>query len=137
MNKKIKYYDTDGVILLLVVVILTAIFSISVGILGVIIGQVSSSETFENSNIAMYAADQSIERTFYRDRQENDFPCAALSCTTEVAPLTLASGGCIATITIVKQTGPLSNTTITARALSTPCATVTERTVARAFLTTY
>ncbi len=127
----------EGVILLFVVIILTAIFSISIGVFGVIIGQVSISETFESSNIALYAADQGNERTLYRDRQENDFPCAAPSCTTEIAQVTTASGGCMSTITVIKTTIPTISTQISTKGLSTPCGTVTERTVARAFLTTY
>lgn len=131
----------EGVILLLVVIILTAIFSISIGVFGVIIRQVSTSETFESSNIAFYAADQSIERLLYRDRQENDFPCASFPCTTIIPEQLTASGGCMSTSTITKIANsvppPPSITQISVRGLNTPCGTVTERTVARAFLTTY
>lgn len=131
----------EGVILLFVVIILTAIFSISIGVFGVIIGQVSISETFENSSIALYAADQGNERTLYRDRQENDFPCASLPCTTAIPQQPVGSGGCMSEIKITKTANPTpppaTITQISARGLSNPCGTVTQRTVARAFLTTY
>jgi len=139
-GKTIK--QKDGAILLLVVIILTAIFSISIGVFGVIIGQVSASETFENSNIAFYAADQSIERTLYRDRQENDFPCASLPCPPVTIPQQpAASGGCMGVATITKTANPApppaAITQISVSGLSTACGVVTQRTVARAFLTTY
>ena len=75
MDKSLSAKKDNGVILLLVVVILTAIFSISIGVFSVILGQVSISQTFESSGAALYAADQEIERVFYRDRVEKDFPC--------------------------------------------------------------
>ena len=140
-HKRILYPPaarTDGVILLLVVIVLTAIFSISIGVFSVILGQVTTSGTFENSATALYAADQSIERTFYRDRQERDFSCdPLLSCSTDIPAVTLASGGCMLA-TISKTPAPVT-TQITARGLSSACppALVTERTVARAFLITY
>ena len=128
----------DGVVLLLVVIVLTAIFSISIGVFGVILGQVITSQTFENSSIALNAADQSMERTLYRDRQENDFPCAPASspCTTNIPLVSVPSGGCMSVTTITKIVAPPS-TQITARGLSAPCGAVSERTTARAFLATY
>lgn len=127
----------DGVILLLVVIMLTAIFSISIGVFSVIIGQISISETFENSGIALYAADQGNERTLYRDRIEHDFAIGRTPPVGDPPGLATASGGCI--YIIIEKTTP-TDATITVRGLSTLCpptAPVTERTVARAFLTTY
>ena len=131
--KKIKrVQNRDGVILLLVVIILTAIFSISVGVFSVIIGQVSTSETFESSYLALFAADQSIERTLYRDRAEGDFPTG----TTIVLPVEISPGVCMSTTTVVKILLPQS-TTITAAGINAPCGTISARTTARAFQTTY
>ena len=137
----------DGVILLLVVVILTAIFSISLGVLSVVLNQTVTSETFESSGIALFAADQSIERTLYRDRQENDFsactPTIGSPCTTQIPAINVASGGCMSMVTIIKTTAasppPPVITQITAPGLSTSCAPalITERPTARAFRTTY
>lgn len=131
-NKHNNKTKKDGVILLLVVVILTAIFSISIGVFSVIIGQVSISETFENSSLALYAADQGIEQALYRDRSEHDFGTG----TTDYYPAaaTVASGGCTHVV-ITKTT--VADATITVTGLSAPCGIITERTVARAFLTTY
>ena len=126
---------------MLVVIILTAIFSISIGVFSVIVRQVNISKTFESSGIAFYAADQSIERTLYRDRQENDFSCASFPCTTTIPQQSTASGGCMSISTITKIANPVpppaTITQISARGLSTSCGVVTQRTVARAFLTTY
>lgn len=135
-TRHLKYFHTGekkGVILLLVVIVLTAIFSISIGVFGVIIGQVSISETFENSNIALYAADQGIEHTLYRDRQEHDY---GIGTAEETLPSALLpSGGC-ASIIVAKTSSP-DTTQITAQGLSNACGVVTTRTVARAFLTKY
>ena len=126
--------EKDGVILLLVVIMLTAIFSISIGVFSVIIGQVSISETFENSSIALYAADQGNERTLYRDRIEHDFVVGRTPPFGNPPGLDVASGGCV--YIIIQKTTP-GDATITVRGLNDPCGTVTPRTVARAFLTTY
>lgn len=127
-----------GVILLFVVVILTAIFSISIGVFGVILGQVRTSETFESSYIAVYAADQAVERTLYRDRHENEFHLG----TNKLPDTPVTSGGCMTNVTIVKNPNPNPPppviTQITATGLSTPCPPpITERSAARAFQTTY
>lgn len=58
-----------GITLLLVIVLLSAILSISVGIFNVVFGELRISGEATDSFRALYAADQGIERTLYLDRQ--------------------------------------------------------------------
>jgi len=55
---------------LLVIVLLSAILSISVGIFNVVLGEFRISGEASDSFRALYAADQGIERTLYRDREQ-------------------------------------------------------------------
>lgn len=65
-NKKI---DQRGITLLLVVVLLSAILSISIGIFNVVYGEFRISGEVADSFRALYAADEGIERTLYLDRR--------------------------------------------------------------------
>ncbi|OGZ96753.1 MAG: hypothetical protein A2679_02190 [Candidatus Sungbacteria bacterium RIFCSPHIGHO2_01_FULL_54_26] len=64
-------YQKQGITLLLVVVLLSAILSISIGIFNVVYGEFRISGEVADSFRALYAADEGIERTLYRDRQDN------------------------------------------------------------------
>lgn len=75
--QKILYSPSDfdtsgsrkkGITLLLVIVILSAILSISLGIFSITLGEIKISGEIGNSFHAFYAADQGIERMLYRDR---------------------------------------------------------------------
>lgn len=61
----------EGIALLLVVVLLSAILSISVGIFNVVYGEFRISGEVADSFRALYAADEGIERTLYRDRHDH------------------------------------------------------------------
>lgn len=63
-------FDQEGITLLLVIVLLSAILSISVGIFNVVYGEFRISGEITDSFRALYAADEGIERTLYRDRQD-------------------------------------------------------------------
>mgnify|MGYP001594645119 CR=1 FL=1 len=63
-------FQQQGITLLLVVVLLSAILSISVGIFNVVYGEFRISGEVADSFRALYAADEGIERTLYRDRQD-------------------------------------------------------------------
>ena len=63
-----KIRQREGITLLLVVALLSAILSISVGIFNVVIGEFRISGEITDSFRALYAADEGIERTLYRDR---------------------------------------------------------------------
>lgn len=60
----------EGITLLLVIVLLSAILSISIGIFNVVIGEFRISGEATDSFRALYAADQGIERTLYQDRMQ-------------------------------------------------------------------
>ena len=93
----------QGIALLLVVVLLSAMLSISFGIFAIIFGQILISGEIADSFIALLAADEGIERTLYLDRIQG--PLAGEY--TENA--TVASGGCYTVL--VTKAGV--NTTIT------------------------
>lgn len=101
--------EKRGITMLLVVVILTALLSISIGIFGVVFGEIKISGEIADSFIALYSADQSIEELLYRDRIQ-----AAICSTPGVGcyvagPIDINSGGCY-TIRVDKVGGA---TTIT------------------------
>ena len=64
-------FRREGITLLLVVVLLSAILSISIGIFNVVYGEFRISGEVADSFRALYAADEGIERTLYLDRQDN------------------------------------------------------------------
>lgn len=58
----------EGISLLLVVVLLSALFSISIGIFNLTLGQFLISGEIADSFVALYASDHAIERVLYKDR---------------------------------------------------------------------
>lgn len=66
MKEKLK--NKNGSSLLLVVVLLSALMSISLGIFNVVFGQIKLSGEVADSFVAFFAADQGIEKVLYRDR---------------------------------------------------------------------
>jgi len=83
-----------GITLLLVVLVTSAILSVSLGIFNVIFGQLKISGEINDSFIALYAADQGIEKILYRDRNLNEIcPVEGPSCYIE-GPTDVPSGGC-------------------------------------------
>lgn len=71
-------------------VVLSAILSVSVGIFNIIIGQLYISGEISDSFIALYAADEGIEKTLYRDRVHPS--CISTSCS--VGPIVTLAGSC-------------------------------------------
>lgn len=69
----------QGIAFLLVVILLSAMFAISVGIFNVTFGQVIISGEIANSFLSLYAADQGIERALYCNRFVPPRPCATLA----------------------------------------------------------
>lgn len=85
-----------GITLLLVVVLLSAILSISVGIFNVVIGEFRISGELSDSFQAFYAANEGFERAFYQDFQQSAF-CTETQgpdCYVSPSPVTVASGAC-------------------------------------------
>ena len=98
-----KGFNARGIALLLTVFILTAVFSISIGVFNVLYGEILITGAVENSFKAINASDHGVERSVYRDRN--------------VAPLangyaenrTLNSGACY-DMGVIKS-GPPANLT--------------------------
>ena len=88
----------EGITLLLVMVMLSAILAISAGIFNIIVGQILISGEIGDSVTAFYAADQGIDKTLYRDRMLDN--CASPPCT--VGPVSLSPRACY----YVTYTGP-------------------------------
>jgi len=120
-----KNHMQQGVTLLIVVVILTALFSVGVGVFNVVFVQLLISGEARNSFIAFYAADHGIERTLYRDRQLDQISDGA----TET--ITLPSEGCY-------QMTAAKTSTVTIEVVGQyPCSGDLSRAVKRAFRVTY
>lgn len=101
-SKKETLSHKQGITMLLVIVVLTALLSISVSIFNVIYSQTIISAEVRYSFTAFYAADQGIEKLIRMDRDGAPL-CSPLTCP-PAAPLTcispaatcpvLLSGGC-------------------------------------------
>ena len=92
--------DNSGMTLLLVVVLLSAILSISIGIFNIIFGQLQISGEIGDSFRALYSADEGVEKMLYRDRvEEEDGVCqiAGPDCYVDSSPESTLSGGCYTT----------------------------------------
>lgn len=66
-----RLHRQRGITLLLVMVLLSAILSISVGIFNVVVGEFRISGEVSDSFQAFYAADQGAERAYYQDFQQS------------------------------------------------------------------
>ena len=80
-----------GVTLLLVILILTALLSISISIFGIVFGEIRISGDLVSSFVAFYGADQALEYKLYDDRSDGTPVCAAGNCTV-TETLTTADG---------------------------------------------
>lgn len=86
----------EGITLLLVAVLLSVLFSISIGIFNIVLGQVKISGEVADSFVAFHAADQGIEKMLYRDRILNEIcPTPGINCFPPQA-FSVESGGCYA-----------------------------------------
>ena len=101
----------SGITLLLVIVLLSAILSISVGIFNVIIGEFRISGETSDSFQALYAANQGAERTYYEDYQQNVLCtspeqtalCTAAQC--YCSPQIMTSSGACYVVQVSKISG--------------------------------
>lgn len=119
--------NKEGIIILLVMVILSALFSISIGIFNVVLGELRISGEIADSFVAFYAADQGIERTLYLDRGEG-----LSDGYVEEKDLTSGSGGCYK----VRLTKSGDDTQIIASG-QYRCGSTASRVVKRGFMVTY
>lgn len=130
VNSKLE----EGITLLLVVVILSALFSISIGIFNVVFGELRISGEIADSFVAFYAADQGIERTLYLDREQNAICTisAGENCYVVSPPISVTSGGCYGI-----RVNKISNTTQIIAYGQYRCGSNPARVVKRGFMVTY
>lgn len=104
-----------GITMLLVVAILSALMSVSLGIFNLIYGQIKISGEIADSFLAFYAADQGIEKTLYLDRivyinDPYNYPYGICQnspgapCYTQTQ-IPAMSGGCY-DLSVIKTTSP-------------------------------
>jgi len=130
-NQKSKIKNSEGITLLLMVVILSALLSISVGIFNVVLGQIQISGDLNDSFIAFYAATEAMEKVLFMDRNlgictgASGDPCAQ-------GPINIASGGCYK-MRVVKSASDTSLETVG----QYRCGASPSRVVKRRLLLTY
>lgn len=90
---KISFKNQNGITLLLVILVLSALLSISIGIFNSTFTELRISGELANSFQAMYAADQMLELTLYKDRVLQS-TCASLgeNCYTDTR--SFSNGSC-------------------------------------------
>ena len=86
-------HSERGIILLLVVVLVSAILSVSLGIFDVMIGEFRISGDAADSFRALYAADEGFERILYLDRRPAGPICDGI-CIVEIPTRDVPSGAC-------------------------------------------
>lgn len=94
ISQFLSFSPRGGMVLLLVILILSALLSISIGIFNVVLGEFRISGEISDSFIAFYAADQGVEQVFYDDRVAGSLCRGGGTC--EYGPVTvaLANGSC-------------------------------------------
>ena len=123
-----------GITLLLVIVLLTAILSISIGVFMIVYGQLLISGEIGSSFIALYAADQAIEKMLYLDRPGNKCDPPNPSC--NVTNLAAENPLACYTTDLQRQdlVSPAGNDTTVIRVTGDyPCNAQSSREVKRAF----
>lgn len=124
-------FQRQGITLLLIIILLSAIMSVSLGIFNIVMGELRISGEISDSFIAFYAADQGIEKILYFDRVARTI-CGTpgLNCfmeTTEVE-----SGACYAA-----RASKIGSTTDMVVAGQYRCGVNPSRVVKRGFELTY
>ncbi|MBI3627447.1 MAG: hypothetical protein HY220_01700 [Candidatus Sungbacteria bacterium] len=125
----------EGITLLLVILVLSALLTISFGIFNISFTEFRISGDLQSSFKALYAADQMLEYGLYRDRVQADCAADGSSCSVPTnisSPNPLASGAC-ATLSITRNSG---QTTVTSVG-QFDCIAGSLRLVKRAFRVTY
>ena len=113
MPKAHFIFEKQGITLLLVVVLLSALLTISIGIFNVVFGQILISGEVGDSFRALYAADEGLEKLLYRDRVLRDTCIPSPSCTEKSsAKVVVQSGGCYEFI-MTKTNAPLTTIKVT------------------------
>lgn len=92
-----------GVTLLLVILVLAALLSISIGIFSVVYGELRISGEISDSFVALFASDAGMEKLFYADRSKDSLcPGIAGSCTFS-SVVTLPNNACISNLSVSRS----------------------------------
>ncbi|MBI2055630.1 MAG: hypothetical protein HYT42_01930 [Candidatus Sungbacteria bacterium] len=83
-----------GFTLLLVILVMSAILSISIGIFDLTYGESRISGEVGDSFLALYAADQGVEKTLYDDRVSDTICPGSGSCSYGPVSIPFANGSC-------------------------------------------
>ncbi len=137
--------SSPGMTLLLVVPLLAAILSISIGIFTLTFGEIRISGEIEDSFLAVYAADQGLERGLYLDFTKGTINCSGANCYVENWILPATTGASPSGYTMrISKTGSVTAMTIVGQyrcpgtvGQGVACGTDTLRIVQRGFEVSY
>ena len=90
-------FPQRGITLFLVILVLTSLLSISLGIFTVVFSQLRLSGEIADSFVALYAADEAIERGLYLDRNQPAplcTPVVGVGCLYVGSQVQLSNGSC-------------------------------------------
>ena len=87
-------HSERGIILLLVVVLVAAILSVSLGVFNMMLGEFRISGDAADSFRALYAADEGFERTLYKDRQQGPLCSSIADPCVPIVTVNVPSGAC-------------------------------------------
>ena len=97
-----RHVCQEGITLLLVVVLLSAILAISIGIFNIVLGEFQISGETSDSFRALYAADEGIEHALYLDRNLQAICTVAQGADCYVAQNVAVRGGACYTARVSK-----------------------------------
>src|SRR3989344_2612838 len=92
-----KFKIQKGITLLLVILVLTPLLSISLGVFAVVFTELRISGEIADSFVALYAADEAIERGLYLDRNQPASLCTpvvGVGCQYVGAQVQLSNSSC-------------------------------------------
>lgn len=126
------HHSKRGIVLLLVVVLVAAILSISLGIFNTMLGEFRISGDAADSFRALYAADEGFERILYKDRQQG--PICSSPCIVLLPFSDVLSGACYEVKFVKKAAPPQIKIVVTGKY---QCGANKPRIVKRAFEAVY
>lgn len=104
----------QGITLLLVILILSALLSISLGVYNSVFTEIRLSGEIADSFVALYAADEAIERGLFEDRDATPLCSAPGTNCYDSGWVTVASGACYRLRADRVDVGPTYNMTLRA-----------------------
>ena len=127
-------HSERGIILLLVVVLVAAILSVSLGVFNMMLGEFRISGDAADSFRALYAADEGFERTLYKDRQQGPLCSGIADPCVPIVMANVPSGACYEVRVARRAVAPRMKITVTGQY---QCGVNPLRVVRRAFEAVY